>query len=217
LVASSGGNFSAFLSTLCLSANHAVNSTTAQYGLLDISQMNSCAIDVQSLLLAPDHATTPLATDQYQGELRLCPGTALVATAVIGGSVNAGFGRLVLSNTTFTVTNSITINKTGQMTVNVGSQPSGLVISNAANSALSLATATNGALRIVFRAKPAASPFYGLAWAGDHVTAVQGLQADGKLVVDSTGLAPKAAEIFKSGGFTYVGVPLPGGTSFVFR
>jgi hypothetical protein len=64
----------------------------------------------------------------------------------------------------------------------------------------------------VFREKPAASPFYGLAWAGDHVTAMQGLQADGRLVVDSTGLAPKTATIFKSGGFTYVGVSLPSGT-----
>jgi hypothetical protein len=78
-------------------------------------------------------------------------------------------------------------------------------------------TATNGALRIVFRAPPTTRPFYGLSWSGDHVAAVQGLQVAGKLVTDNSGMAPRPVEIFKSGGFTYVGVPLPGGTSFLFR
>jgi hypothetical protein len=52
---------------------------------------------------------------------------------------------------------------------------------------------------------------------GDHVGALQGLQAAGKLVTDNSGMAPRPVEIFKSGGFTYVGVPLPSGSSFMFR
>ena len=54
-----------------------------------------------------------------------------------------------------------------------------LVISNAADTALSVATATNNALSIVFREKPAAAPFYGLWWAGDHVAAWDGLDEQG--------------------------------------
>jgi hypothetical protein len=30
-------------------------------------------------------------------------------------------------------------------------------------------------------------------------------------------MAPRPVEIFKSGGFTYVGVPLPSGSAFTFR
>jgi len=216
LVASSGGTFTAYLTNLWLSAN-GVNATAAQYGLLDISKMNTCAIDVQSLLLAPDAPTTPSATDMFQGELRLGPGAVTAGTSVIGATNNAGFGLLVTSNTTITVTNALTINKTGQLTLGIGSQSCGLVISNALNTALSLATATNGALRIAFRSAPAARPFYGLSWQGDHVAALQALQAAGTLVVDSSGLAPKPATIFKTGGATYIGLPPPAGSLFLLR
>jgi hypothetical protein len=216
LVATSGGTFTAYLTNLWVSANHGVNSSSALYGLLDIGRMDSCNLDIQSLLLAPDRATGPLATDKYQGELRLGPGTVTLGTGVIGATNNAGFGLLAMSNTTFTVTNTLTINRSGRVEISVASQPCGLVISNAADTALSLATATNGALRIAFRA-PGAFPHYGLSWAGDHVSVLQALRADGRLAVDDAGVSPMAVEVFRWQGVTYVGLSLPPGSSFKFR
>jgi len=140
-----------------------------------------------------------------------------VGTATIGASTNIGSSLVSTSNTFFTVTNSLTINKTGQLLLGIGSQSCGLVISNALSSTLNLATATNNALRIVFRAAPATRPFYGLSWPGDHVSALQSLQSAGTLVVDSTGLAPKTAAIFKTGGVTYLGLPPSAGMMVMFR
>ncbi len=217
LVATSGGTFTAYLSNLWVSANHGVNSPSALYGLLDIARMDACNLDIQSLLLAPDRATRPLATDKYQGELRLGPGTVTLGTGVIGANTNAGFGLLAMSNTTFTVTNTLTINRSGRVEISVGSQSCGLVISNSADTALSLATATNGALRIAFRAPFTTRPHYGLAWRGEHVQALRDLQSDGRLVVDSTGLAPKTAVVFKHAGTSYVGVPPVDGSVLVVQ
>jgi hypothetical protein len=222
LVASGGGTFTGYLTDLTLvkqDANAEAGNVNAQTGILDLGKMTSCLIDTTTLNIAPDRtgAQAPTNTDNLIGTLNLPPGNVVAGTVVVGGATNSGVATLTLSNTIVAVTNAITLHKTARVTVNVGAQSSGLVVSNSADTAFSMATATNGALRIVFQAKPAASPFYGLAWAGDHVTAVLDLQTAGKLVVDSTGLAPKTAEIFKSGGFTYVGVPLPAGTTFKFR
>jgi hypothetical protein len=222
LVASGGGTFTAYVTNLVVVQQNSPSEQgngNAQAGTLDLSKMTSCQIDATTLNIAPDRSPSPTNTDNLIGTLNLPPGNVVAGTVVVGGATNSGVATLTLSNTIFAVTNAITLHKTARVTVNVGSLPSGLVVSNSADTAFSMATATNdsGALRIVFRAKPTASPFYGLAWAGDHVAAVQALQSSGKLVVDSTGLAPKTAEIFKSGGFTYVGVPLPAGSSFVFR
>jgi hypothetical protein len=217
LVATSGGTFTAYLTNLWISANHGVNSSPALYGLLDVARMDSCALDIQSLLLAPDRATGSLATDKYQGELRLGPGTVTLGTGVVGANTNAGFGLLAMSNTTFTVTDTLVINRSGRVEISVDSQPCGVVISNAAGSALSLATATNGAIRIAFRAPYTVRPHYGLAWVGDHEQALKDLQADGRLVVDSTGLAPKMAEVFLCNDVTYVGIQRPIGSVYRFR
>jgi hypothetical protein len=220
LVASGGGTFTAYVTNLVVVQQNSPSEQgngNAQAGTLDLSKMTSCQIDATTLNIAPDRSPSPTNTDNLIGTLRLPPGNVVAGTVVVGGATNSGVATLTLSNTIFAVTNAITLHKTARVTVNVGSQPCGLVISNAADTAFSMDTATNGALRIVFRAKATSSPFYGLAWAGDHLAAVQALQASNKLAVDSTGLAPKTAEIFKSGGFTYVGVPLPAGSSFVFR
>jgi hypothetical protein len=92
------------------------------------------------------------------------------------------------------------------MEISVGSQSSGLMLANSADTALDLATATNGALRIAFREPSATRPHYGLAWAGDHKQTLLDMQADGRLVVDSAGLVSTTASIFKQAGTTYVGI-----------
>jgi hypothetical protein len=218
LAASTGGVFEAYLTSLKVvpyETNYSATMSVAQNGTLDLAGMSSCTVDVVSLVVAPNYSTN--ANANPRGTVKLPPGTVTAGTVEIGATNGLGFGLLTLSNTTVTVTNSITINKTGQIQVNVTTQSCGIVVNNAADTALNMDTATNGALRIVFHGPPTTRPFYGFSWVGDHVGALQGLQAAGKLVTDNSGMAPRPVEIFKSGGFTYVGVPLPSGSSFMFR
>jgi hypothetical protein len=215
LCASQGGSCSAYVTNLYVGYSTG-NYQYPTYGGLDLAAMDACAIDAQQIAIAPDRAAAQ-ATDNFNGTLRLPPGNVVAGTVVVGGASNSGVATLTLSNTIFAVTNAITLHKTARVTVNVTTQSCGIVVNNAADTAFNMDTATNGALRIVFRAPPTTRPFYGLSWSGDHVAAVQGLQAAGKLVTDNSGMAPRPVEIFKSGGFTYVGVPLPSGSAFTFR
>jgi hypothetical protein len=220
LVASGGGAFTAYLSDLTLVKHESsieAGNTNPQTGILDLSKMDSCAIDTTTLNIAPDRTAAPNTNDNLIGTLALPPGNVVAGTVVVGGATNRGVATLTMSNTTFTVTNAITLHKTARVTVNVGAQSCGLVISNAADTAFSMATATNGALRIVFNAKPSMTPFYGLWWKGDHVAALEALQADGRLVIDSSGLAPRSASILATGGATIIGLPPPRGAVFIIR
>jgi hypothetical protein len=211
MAASSGGSFTGWLTALEIMP---AGNPSVGIGTLDLGGMTNCAVDAQTIRVASGGAGVDL-----RGTLKLPPGTVTAGTVEIGttNGAAAAFGLLTMSNTTFAVTNTFTIQRTGRVQVNVGVQSCGLVISNAADTALSLATATNGALRVVFNAKPAVSPFYGLWWAGDHVAALDALVADGRLVIDSSGMAPRTASILATGGATIIGLAPPRGAVFVVR
>ncbi len=218
LVATSGGTCTAYLSSLWLVKHDATieaGNSNPQTGILDMGNMAACFIDTLDLKIAPDRTTSPTNTDNLVGTLKLPPGTVVAGTVVVGGATNRGVATLECSNTAFRVTNSITLHKTARVTMKVGSS-GGLDIDSPADSALSMTTATNGALQIQFTA-PCFFPTYGLRWAGDHVAALQALQADGKLVVDAGGLAPKTASIFLYRGSTYVGPGPASGTVIMIR
>ena len=68
-----------------------------------------------------------------------------------------------------------------------------------------------------FLAPAAALPHYGLAWAGDHVATLEAWESDGRLVINDAGLGGETAEIFLTGGSTYVGLPPPRGSLFRLR
>lgn len=175
--------------------------------------MDACTLDVLDMKIGTDRPT-PDAAHNFNGTLRLPPGTATVGNVTIGG-IGVGTGLLTMSNTIFTVTNTITLNKTGEMTSYIDATPSGLDITNPGAGALSIdADAT---LTVSFRT-PAERPHYGLAWPGDHVATLEAWRdpGDGRLVIDDAGLGGETAEIYEDAGVTYIGLPPPMGTMLQF-
>jgi hypothetical protein len=209
LVASSGGTFTAYVTNLWLATG--ANSATAQLGLLDVSKMNACAVDAMSVRLAV--TASPLANDLIKGELRLCPGTVTAGSVIVGASAGTGYGLLDMSNTAFTVTNSLEIRQTGDLVARVGASGGGLTIENADPAALSI---SNGATLTVRFFQPAAGlPHVGLRWKGSHAAELQTLSDDGRILIDASGLG-KPAAIVTSGGYTMIGL-VSSGTLILLR
>jgi|GEM_PF-5089586 len=215
IAASSGGAFTAYLSSLTVGGRSG-SGTRSPRGLLDCAAMNSCAVDAQQLLIAPG-SDTAAPTDDERGDLRLPPGSVVVGAGTVGAVDGTGYGRLQASNTTIVVTNGLAIRKTGRVTLYIGASSCGLVISNASPAALDMSLATNGALTIRFVQPPGqAGLHYGFRWAGDHAAAIGGWMADGRIVVDDSGLGSKRASVFKTRGETFIGIPSLG-TVFVVK
>ncbi len=208
LAATSGGTFTAYLSSLKIvpyessySANNPMN------GLLDLAGMDLCNVDAQTILVAPNDSAN--ASAQPRGTVRLPPGTVRAGTVVIGATAGDGFGLIEMSNTVFTVTNTLTIAKTGDIVVRVGNTSSGVDILRSDADAIAVDAAATLTLR--FLEAPVAKPHYGLRWAGDHTGEVEAMLGS-RLLVDSSGLA-KPAEVFLFRGATFIGVKPSGGTA----
>ena len=120
-----GGTFTAYLSSLGIGIRGIASGTISPRGLFDVAAMDSCLLDVVNLQLAPGQ-TNAVAADNEIGELDLPTGTATVGTAVIGATAGVGYGKLSLSNTMFTVTNSLTLNATASNSISVGAVSKGL-------------------------------------------------------------------------------------------
>ena len=189
--------------------------TRVTTGILDLSAMNSCNIDAHELLVAPDHlSAAPNAADDFRGTLRLPPGAMTTGNAVVGASTNNGFGLLVLSNTVFTVTNSLAVNATAIITNSTGAVSSGIDITRADAGAF---TVEAGAVITLTFLEPAASlPHHALRWAGNHVAELEAMVSDGRIVIDDAGLG-KTASVYLKSGDSYVGLPPPAGTMFTIR
>ena len=216
ITASGGGSFTAYLTNFVVGGR---SGTGARFprALLDFGKMTNCLVDTHQLLIAPGSDTAG-PTDNEQGELRLPPGIMFVGTGVVGAVDGVGFGRLQGSNTTIIVTNALSIRKTGRLLLYVGSTSCGLVISNAADSALDMNLATNGALSITFVESPAQTGLhYGLRWTGDHRTTLGAWLADGRIALNDAALGSRRATLFKTGGETFIGIPPVPGTVFVVK
>jgi len=109
------------------------------------------------------------------------------------------------------VTNSVTIHSSGVVTVEVAEVSCGLDL--AENATLDV----DGVLAIDFTAPAATRPHYGLAWAGKHVTALEGMISAGKLTIDTAGLDGVTVGVYSIGRTTYVGVPPPAGVMLIVR
>ena len=213
LTASSGGMFTAWLTDLKIVPYEAAYSGNAQQnGTLDLGRMTNCSVDVRNVYVAPNYSLN--ASAQPRGTLRLPPGTVKAGTVEVGAATGAGFGLLVTSNTVVTITNSLAVRATGDVTNFVGAVPGGFDIARSAAGAL---TVESGAtLTIRFMQPVATRPHYGLRWAGNQVATLTGLQSLGKLVIDDSRLGKRASIYFQS-GYTYVGLPAGGGTMFSLR
>jgi len=215
LEASGGGNFTAYVSELAVVRLETTGTHTFQ-GRLDIGRMDSCMIDAETITVGSDRYTTPAANHNIRGTLTLCPGTVVAEDVEIGSTLGVGWGRVTTSNTIFTVTDSLALNKTAEVTTFVGSSSSGLDIVNPDGGAFTMAD--DATLTLRFLTVPDTLPHYGLRWAGNHVATLQGWlgESDGRLVVDSSGL-PRPAEVFHYQGATYIGVPPPPGSLILLR
>jgi len=211
LSASAGGGIEAYLSELVV-MRHTGSGTAQLNGTLDLAAMTNALID--TVLFEVGVNPAGLSDVQPRGTVRLPPGTVTAGTVEIGSSDGLGFGLLTMSNTAFTVTNTLTLARTGDIEVDVGALPTGLNIDNADPGALSMHADATLTLRFF---EPAASqPHYGFRWAGNHADTLEPMLGDGRLVIEDTALARPAA-IYTLQGDTYVGVPPPPGSLFMLR
>ena len=200
LEASSGGTFTAFLDDLDVMLYSVANSQrgpNAHVGTLDISRMDACAIDTHGLRVAPDHLTeAPSSVDNLRGTMRLCTGTVTAGDVTVGATLGAGYGILALSNTAFTVTNSFTLNKTGQMTIRLGGEPKGLDVDG------TFTDESTGTIAVHYLAAPTVATNWAIRIAGDAQSTLNAMIGDSRLT--STGTYPgKKVGVLYDGAHTY--------------
>lgn len=183
-----GGRFTAYLSLLEV-AGRTYNGTTLTTArcLLDVSAMDGCLFDVQTLSIAPGFGALTQAGDDDRGVLSLPPGTGTVANATLGAPAGLGYGKLILSNTLVTVTGSLTLNTTARAAIAVGTGSDALDINGTFSDA-------GGSLAAAFLDTP---PVGGLIWAlrvaGDVRGTLQSMIDDGRLT--ATPAAPTGFHI----------------------
>ncbi|MFC1462949.1 hypothetical protein ACFLQU_05010, partial [Verrucomicrobiota bacterium] len=124
LIASSGGNFVAYLSNLQVGVSGTASYNTTPIGYLSIANMTNCTIDTLAMSVGTDRGNT---TDNCKGYVYLPSGTVTAGDVTVGGT-GIGTGVLTMSNTLFTVTNSITLKKTANVQISLGATPKGLDI-----------------------------------------------------------------------------------------
>jgi len=158
-----GGTVTAYLSELKIGMR-AGTGVRRPRGLLDLSEMDSGLLSADVLDIAPGRPDAP-STDDERGELHLPPGTATIGTATLGADGGVGFGRLVLKETTFTVTNALSLRKTGEVTLNVGATPTGLDIDQGFSD-------EGGTIHVNFTAQPSVDTNWAVRIKGDAADAL---------------------------------------------
>lgn len=198
-VAGGGGACTAYLSSLTLAYSAASNST--DWAILDLSAMDSCEMDIQSLDIATGPAV-PGANDNGRGVLRLPPGVCVIGDALIGAPVGIGYALFETSNTTVTITNSISVRALGAVTNRIGASFCGLDIANADENALQISEGGN--ITLIFCEPFSGLPHYGLRWKGQHQETLLAMISDGRIVVDNSILG-KDAKVYFTLGYTFIG------------
>lgn len=205
LVVAGGGAFEAWLQDLVVAQSVATDDSIAR-GTLDLRNMDSFLLNVPIVVIGYDTGTRGA-----QGVVYLPSGTALMGTVTLGRPTHAtSYARLGLNDTVCTVTNTLTLNATAQITITVtGERSSGLELPG-------LPTVASGAtLAITFQAKPTHSKIhYGLKVAGDVQSA---LSSAPWLSWNDDALGARQASVFVYQGDTYVGVPAASGTVLLLR
>jgi hypothetical protein len=163
-------------------------------GIVDCGNAEDVSLDVKTLLVCDG------ASPNY-GEFRIGRGQGRADTVTLGnGSAvdpATNLGLLDLNGMALSVTNRITLNRSGAVRATIRGASSGLFIENPDPAALqvnSLATLAAGAgVRFVFhdpdksrylpraRATPETPVYWGLKWSGDHVAFLQDLVSKGQL------------------------------------
>ncbi len=192
LSASSGGEIVAYLSDLII-MKYTGTGLAQMDAMLNLSAMTNCLIDTQNLEVG---VNVPGKLDANpRGTIKLPAGALTARTAVIGGTAGLGFGRFETSNTVVTVTNALTLNKTGVITINMGATPKGIDVQGTF-------TDGGGSIHVNFLASPSLATNWALRVVGDARVALHSMAGSGRLT--STGAyAGKEAAVIYDGSYTY--------------
>jgi len=182
LVARSGGELAAWISTL------AVGGGTGT-GILDLLAMTTGTVDVVTMRIGTNRSSLEPA-DAPRGTVRLPVGDHQSGTVEIGG-VTQGYGRLELTNSVLTVTNSLTLYPTAEITLHVGSAPSGLDVSGAF-------VDEGGSIHVNFLAAPTEDIHWAIRVDGDVESTLAGMIGSDRLTWDDSAIDPPFGEEEKS-------------------
>jgi len=195
IIASSGGTCTGYFGTFKLAQHQGGSQSYAAVGsavgTVDLSAMNSVAIDATSIEIA---ALGPMASPGHNGGrglLALPAGTVNAGTVIVAhpdvyddNADPAMKGELILNGTVFTVATAMTVGPRGTVTATLNGSPAGLDLASGAT------LVDRGNIRIIFApADPNPEELYwGLRWAGNHQAELLALKNDGKLAWDDTAI-----------------------------
>lgn len=218
----SGSAISAHLSSLTIGSQERTDAGPVSYratGIMDFRQANVTAFDVSGNVTIGYHSGTAQGS---QGELRLpemyanIGGNLIVGdTETGGGSQASSSGLLDLVGTHVFVDGNARFNATGRAKIAVNGQSAGLRLDSDSTFTLTLAgssaTDENSAYYITFADAEATGLYYGFAWEGNHLAAVQAL-VDGYYITwanNMTGDYTPGVFYDALSDVTYVGVTVP--------
>ena len=200
LQASSGGTFTAWLTSAAIATSASNFEASLGTATLDLSAMDSVMIDCSGTMTIGE-STTELG--RFAATVKLPAGSVMTDELRLGvGGAGDRSALLQLNGTTFTVATAATLGDVAMLETNVGASPCGLDLLD--GTALSIAE--GGVINVIFTEAPAGSGIHwGLRWEGDHATELAGLIDGGKLSIDDAAL-PAPAAVFVQDNVTYVGV-----------
>ncbi len=205
LVASSGGTIEAYVDTFEIGRNFYDNDSLEglKEGIVDFSAMDSCKMDVTTLIIGTD--TAGIGQNPGQGTFKLPSGTLKVGSVTLGdGSNTDTFGLLELNGTATEIANSLTIGSKGTLKINVNGSYQEVDIS----SGVPLTIENGGLIDIYF-----ATAGNAIRWEGDNRTAIDTFLEDGKIVWEKDENIPGTLDVYYFGGDTIVRLlPPPVGT-----
>ncbi len=201
-----GGAFNAWLSEARIGS-----------GSFDASRRIYVTMDLSSVT----GGTFNVAGDMVLGNPGATRRTTVVLPAMVASAQNLTMGttnrqsnnpdwsqaKLIMTGTVFSVSGNVTMTASA-----AGNRSEILTTLTGASGGLDLGsdatlTVGNGLIHITFSDEPdnPAEVYWGLRWAGHHVTELKALADAGKLTWDASAIAPATVSIFKADGYTYVG------------
>lgn len=236
LITTGGGTFTAYLTDLYVGHRSGGSGGQGSIGLLDLRNTTLGAFDIGNGYIgsAVAEPADGLPSTSGKGEVFLPAGSATFGNLTIGSTTNKTYpntttrGYLTLSNTVVTITNALSIFKTGWVTSRVDGVSAGLVIvSSDTNNFVMDKSSYGGRMHLVFGSDPGPTLngyYYALRMGGDNTNLFNTYTNSGAITWDISGLAAKYKAKFgvhTDGSYTYLGVrdvvPQTRGTVFAIR
>jgi len=173
LVGSAGGDITGWIGTL-----NVATAGVASHGNLDASAMTRCELDVTTINIA--HDPVAAATKSMKGYLRLPTGTVDVVTLNVGSDA-LGEGIVDLYGTWVSVSETVLVDKTGEINVYLDGLAGGLDLATAA----SLTPQRGGVVKVHFTTvqsvEDSEDVYWGIRWKGDKLNTLGGFQGSGAI------------------------------------